>query len=524
MSPAAAFKATEMFDLNALKTIISNWDVLPIDQESKKTYTIGRKTYEPIKMLNDYYYGAKHNKTKAFATFSTLYHYSENAKDEGRRYVKGGRGLQMFSRSIRHTLAHRFYDDIDIKNCHPVILLQYCEKKGYDVTHIKKYVQKRDEKLAQLMSQNNISKDQAKKVVLAILNGGVADFNALANKPAWLTNFKIQVDTIQELIVNDKDNERFVKRAKKDNKAGSTMNHILCAIEDSLLSAAIKFLQSKRIDIGHIVLAFDGFMLPKNSANLTEEFLVEMASFVATATTYNVEFAIKHMDEVIDLEGFQPSEFMESNNRVVEDDNEAANVFIEQYGDIMKKSNGRVFVYNYNNTWCSDPSIVDCVLLDTCLNSKIYKQDTKGNPKPYSGNVSGAKHVIEAVKAKLRDDPNFSKTLWSGSIGKVFFADGYYDFKNSAFVSSVKPDDSLTTIRLSYSFPERDENMINEVRENVLNSIFPNPDVRDTFMAHIARGVAGDYEGKDWCVGIGERNSGKGVLVGLNEIHLKNIV
>lgn len=522
MPPAAAFKSVEMFDYDALKRIVSNWDVIPIDPESKKPWTVGRKTYEPLPLLNKYMYGAKQNKMQSHATFSALYYYSENSKDEGRRYVKNSCGMQMFSRQIRQTLAHRFYDDIDIKNCHPTILLQYAEKKGYDVSHMKKYVQDRDAKLSQLMSQNNINRDKAKQTILAILNGGTKDYAALVHKPSWLNQLVMQIDIIQKLIVSDSENERFVKRAKKDNKLGSTMNHLLCSIEDKILSAAISFLESKNISTANLVLAFDGFMLPKNSVNLTTEFFEQLSQYVYSVTQYRVEFCVKHMDEVINLDEFQPSTFLESDSKVVEDDNEAADVFIEMYSDIVKKSGGRIFVFNHNNTWSDNIDVVHNVLLETCLQSKIFKNDAKGNPKAYSGNVSGAKHVIEAVKAKLRDDPMFTRTLWEGSLRKLFFADGYWDFSKKTFVKSIAPKDSLTTIRMPYAFPEADDDQIAAFKSKILDSIFASDAVINTYLAHISRAVAGHFEDKHWVVGMGERNSGKGVLVTLNECVFQN--
>lgn len=518
MPPAAAFKSVELYDHDALKLIISNWEVIPLDPEAKKDWKFGRKPISPLASLNKYLFNSRVDKLTAYATHSTLYYYSSNSANEGRKYAKDACSLQSFARPIRHTLAHKYYDDIDIVNAHPTFLLQYCEKKGYDVKFLKKYVDNRDEKLSQLMSLNNITREHAKQVVLAILNGGFKDYDALEHKPAWLSNLKLQINNIHTLIMNDRDNERFVARAKNTvTKAGSACNHLLCYIEDSILTACMKFLEKKGIKTDNVVLVFDGFMLPKNTCNLNHEFFTEMTEYIKTTCGYVVEFAIKHMDEVMDLSGFTLSNAMTNDMAVVEDDNEAADVFIERYSNVVKRSNGRLFAYNYNNTWTCDVNIVDTLLLNICLQSKIFKTDAKGNPKPYSGNVSGAKHVIEAVKAKLVDDPQFSKMLWGGSIGKLFFANGYYDFCRREFHNSVSPQDSLTTIRLSFAFPQRDEQMMQEVRERVLASIFPDPNVRETFLAHIARAIAGHFEDKDWCVGIGERNSGKGVLVGLNE-------
>eukprot|EP01083_Nonionella_stella_P207562 753904_1 len=46
-----------------------------------------------------------------------------------RIFTKGMIGLQNFPRAIRGALAHDCYFDIDIRNCHPIILHHICKKK-----------------------------------------------------------------------------------------------------------------------------------------------------------------------------------------------------------------------------------------------------------------------------------------------------------------------------------------------------------------------------------------------------------
>lgn len=519
MPPASAFKSIELFDRKALQLIISNWDIIPIDPESKKEWEVGHKKFNPLNILNKYLFGSREDKFKTYSTHSCLYDYSSKSINEGRKYVRGALGLQSFARPIRHTLSHKFYDDIDIKNAHPVLALQYCEKKGYNVSHIKNYVDNRDERLQEIMSANNISREDAKSIVLAVLNGGKKGFNDLNNKPEWFVKFKEQVEHIQQLIVNDKENERFVKRARKDrgNVNGSATNHLLCYLEDTCLSACMKFLESKHIPLTNVVLVFDGFMIPKSLCNLNNDFLTEMSNYIHSTCGYMVEFAIKPMNEVIDLSSYSLSENINRDIVVVETDDEAADVFLNQYSDIIKFSNGRIFAFNYNNTWTCDSNTVDTILLDICLKSKIYKL-VQNSPKPYSGNISGAKNVIQAVKCRLRDDPDFSKKVFDSSIRKLFFADGYYDFDEKKFINSVKPEDSLTTIRLTYDFPERNNDMIAKLYKNILTTIFSSQSEMGSFLEHIARGIAGQYEDKDWVVGMGERNAGKGIIVLLLEI------
>ena len=56
--------------------------------------------------------------------------------------VNPHRALGLFSirREIRHTLAKGIFKDIDIENCHPVLLLQICEANNISCKYLKRYV------------------------------------------------------------------------------------------------------------------------------------------------------------------------------------------------------------------------------------------------------------------------------------------------------------------------------------------------------------------------------------------------
>ena len=49
----------------------------------------------------------------------------------GRRYAEHGLSLQMFSKKIRQSLVYGTHLDIDIVNCHVVLISQYCKKKKH---------------------------------------------------------------------------------------------------------------------------------------------------------------------------------------------------------------------------------------------------------------------------------------------------------------------------------------------------------------------------------------------------------
>jgi len=106
-------------------------------------------------------------------------------------------------RWMRHTLAGGTYRDYDVVNCHPVLFVQYCQKQSWDTRPFEEYIAHRDECLEELCEKNTLNRDDAKAVVLSILNGGSKAYKALEFKPYWLQMYKGAVEDIQRKIMAD---------------------------------------------------------------------------------------------------------------------------------------------------------------------------------------------------------------------------------------------------------------------------------------------------------------------------------
>ena len=82
-------------------------------------------------------------------------------------------GLYSIRREIRHTLAINNYIDIDIENCHPVILLQICKANdGIECDNLAEYVNNRDKYLNDIIKKFNVSRDSAKKLFIKLMYFG----------------------------------------------------------------------------------------------------------------------------------------------------------------------------------------------------------------------------------------------------------------------------------------------------------------------------------------------------------------
>ena len=87
--------------------------------------------------------------------------------------------MQAFYKPIRGLLASRYYYDIDIVNCHPVILFYICKAHKIKCPFLKKYVEKREKTLEILYSVNPINRKEAKEAYLTCLNGGNKNYNRI---------------------------------------------------------------------------------------------------------------------------------------------------------------------------------------------------------------------------------------------------------------------------------------------------------------------------------------------------------
>ena len=114
------------------------------------------------------------------------------------------------------------------------------------------------------------------------------------------------------------------------------------------------------------------------------------------------------------------------------------------------------------------------------------------------------------------EDEDFIDKLWTSNLFKLCFKNGYYDFKKGKL--EEYDTDTHTTIKINRDFKEPTEEDIKAVYDKILNPIFNNDkELMDCWLNYIARGLAGHVEDKNWGVGIGERDCGKGVLVGMLE-------
>ena len=189
-----------------------------------------------------------------------------SGKDFGRMFCF--KGLQNVWRAFRGALCKGLMTDIDMKNCHPVILLWLCDKLGIDCPKLREYVGRREHHLSELgKATDGKDREACKRLFLMATNTN----KKLKGIPyAFFNAYQKEIqDTIQPALMKRKELARFKPFAEEaakrkeaqggaGNEEGSFLNLVLCFSENELLQEAKACLDEMEIETA--VLSFDGLL------------------------------------------------------------------------------------------------------------------------------------------------------------------------------------------------------------------------------------------------------------------------
>ena len=271
----------ERFDANVLNHILKNRDkfdpMIVSRRPNYEDYDIFGMAQRYLNLSHD-----GHIKTK----------YKQN-NGYGRFYAVQSMSLQSITRNIRHSIARDYYIDIDIVNCHPIILEHLCIQNNYPHKNLSHFIKNRDK----ILSEHSEGKSVAKIGYLALTNGGTGkEFKATEFSKKYAQEMK----NIHALFAMDNE-EAYTKHKDKRKKSGKDFNHqasfmntILCEHENSILMAMWNFFKRP----SDCVFVFDGMMLPKSKGPYD---LSKCEQFVMSKTKIKVSIVKKSMDEHIDM-------------------------------------------------------------------------------------------------------------------------------------------------------------------------------------------------------------------------------
>ncbi len=248
---------TEMFNMNYLYHIIENKQYFKTFMKESSF----KDNKDPFEMAEKYL--SKSINGKIDVTYS-------QRKSHGRFYANKSLSLQSLCKKIRHTIAKEHYVDLDIANCHPVLLQYLCKKNNFVCTQLTEYIKNRDK-----YTTTGPDRDQFKEAFLCATNGGgKTNLDELINDPkfglnckptiVFLKKYRKEMITIHEGFYNMRDIKRYDENVKKRREKGkdynhkaSYMNNLLCDLENDILMEILNFFKNPK----DAILIFDGLML-----------------------------------------------------------------------------------------------------------------------------------------------------------------------------------------------------------------------------------------------------------------------
>jgi hypothetical protein len=274
----------------------------------------------------------------------------------GRLYGNKG-SLETLDKDIRGSLCAGIYTDIDIVNCHPVLIKQYAlNRYDLDMPYMADFIRSRSEIFDELERKHNKSRDECKSDFMKVMYNGRLDHDA----PQLFHAIKEEMASLIRSMIADREyNELFHATKNEDNPRASFCSHIiqteerrcLLALRDSLIA------QGYSVD----VLAYDGCMV--RSTEVGDDVLTKAEEFIKSETGYEVQLAIKPLVGFRDLEeaSSQSLNAKEAESKAAYDamklDWEQNHFYFAPTNQIVEVDNGKMGMYDighaeeYFNTW-----------------------------------------------------------------------------------------------------------------------------------------------------------------------------
>jgi hypothetical protein len=212
-----------------------------------------------------------------FTSKYTLANTSIGKKGYGRLIGSLG-SLERMEKEIRGTLCGKYYEDIDIVNCHPVLLWQFAKRYyGTDLEEVRRYCDNRDKYLEQISD----NRDVAKTAMISLMYGG-------SPKQDFLKPFYNEVQQMAIRIMNDPIYADLLQWVVKQggNTVGSFLSYVLQTEERRvMMSLREQFMKRDRsVD----VLAYDGVQVRMTDEPIPSTLLRQVEQDSLKQTGYSI--------------------------------------------------------------------------------------------------------------------------------------------------------------------------------------------------------------------------------------------
>ena len=456
---------------------------------------------------------------------SITYTQTKNIK-YGRVCPKNALGLFSIRREIRHTLARDNYIDIDIVNCHPVLLYQICDFYEIKCKYLKQYIDNRTELLNEVMTKYNVSKDDAKQLFIQLLYYGTFEswcenHNISDNTPLkFIIKFKCELNMIGEIIVSKNpklckaiQSRKEEQNIKNFNIKGSVCSYFLQEYESRILECIYLYCVKNKIISNNAVLCADGIMIPRNNYKI--DLLDEFKKIVSEHLQFDLKFTTKDMIQGYTLEQLKETQIEPEINLGVYNDLEAAQQVYKQYSHWVC-CNSSLFVFDdKTGLWSEREEIMFNII--SRYNDHLYlliknnNDEVKKSFKGYGNSTGLQRQMLPQLKTLCINNSWLTNTDFS-SLHKLLFLNGYLDMSTGVFYKEFDPSIVFfNRIERNYTVDNLDVEYVKDIKQRFFYNQL-GEDVGNYLILNVARSLAGDRMKKIF-FGLGETNAGKSTIV-----------
>lgn len=301
---------TESFDANKLAFIVSLGEKFDTDVRQARPDARNQEG-----QLKKYFLASKDGE------ISVKYVQAKTGLFE-RYYARKGLSGQGMVREARHTIFHGRYRDIDIKNCHPVIIRWLCQNLNIKCDYLSVYIDHRDKYINELCEHphnKGLTYDKVKGIILSINNGGQSAYDELKYTSVFIERYYDELADIREQLsklfpyfkeISDKLKKKQLAEAKADGKKvfenleGSFMSRLCCFVENQLLMRIFYHVLEEEEDLSDSILCFDGIMIPAHKVSDT---LLDELEYKFSEMEIPIQFSEKELKPLdLTLYGFDP--------------------------------------------------------------------------------------------------------------------------------------------------------------------------------------------------------------------------
>jgi len=502
---------------------------------AKKLNKLTMKQFEELmnvsktKRHNNYNIKTEYNKLKSYTrnvlkgnnNYIVNYQYVKGKDDFGRLQSKNP-SLQRLFNGFRGILSNGITRDLDMSNCHPNILLNLCKEHNIKCDYVKQYIYNREEGLKELMTEYEISRDEAKQTYLKCLNKEELT-TMINNKKVKNINFlnydKETTNIIQSLYeIYKKDYDKYVD--EDYNRKGKMVNLILCKYEDIYLREAIDYLKKQKIEI--CTNMFDGCMIYKTDKYDIKQIIEELnkifkdRNITWTEKQHNIDLleTLNNM-EIVTTDYFDGQDIIEVTMHILE------GILDEK----IYKCGDEIY-YITDDKIISNEKQIDSELRDLISDQKytIVKIKIGKSGEEIITYVDVSKELryindlITMIKSKAPRDNKFIENIWNETLFKLYFKNGYYDFQKKEFFKG-KYNRTFIKIERDYT-PKINKKARKSIYDKILNPVFSIESDKEElqiklmkyYLYRLSRVIAGNIGDKKYILLQGLRDCGKGVL------------